>query len=324
MNRAGGKMRLLAVCLIIITSLGFWGVSRPALADIAGGATGLTGPNGILTGPDKLFWLSTIASSALTLAAITYYAYKNSPAQRVKGYPEELGLGEWYLGGYTGLSYLPAADWKFTNKFGPAVSTTTGLPLGGSDQYGGRTAQNIEFQPGMIGGIKFGRYFDACPWFGWEMEMNFSRNNIHRDQGRISPPIPGGPTNVYTGSDWFMIWASQYNFLARYGFLKDKEVPFGRLQPYVGIGSGFEVIYGKYDSAKNFAFETQAGIRYMCTPKIAIFCEYKFSYQFNVEYQDFLPAKYGPDVNGNTMQFDVPHHRFIIGVSYHFKNLYGN
>ena len=82
--------------------------------------------------------------------------------------------------------------------FTPA--TVTGLPLGGSAQYAGRTAKNIESQPGILGGIKFGRYLDAYPWFGWEMETSFSRNRIRGDQGRISPPIPGGPTNLISGT----------------------------------------------------------------------------------------------------------------------------
>jgi len=310
-------MRLKAISLIIILSLGVWGAKQPALAGVS--ATGLTGKNGFLTGPDRIFWITTFTWSAISLAAIAYYAYKNSPAQRAKGYPEELGPGEWYLALYTGLSYLPSADWKFASNFSPPVSTVTGLPLGGS--YGGRTAKNIQYQPGILGGIKFGRYLDAYPWLGWETETSFSRNRIRGDQGRISPPLPGGPSNLMPGSDWFMIWALQTNLLARYGFLKDKEVTFGRLQPYVGIGPGLEIIYCRQDSAKNFAIETMTGVRYMFTPNVALFCEYKFSYQFAVEYQDFTPAKEG---SGGTMTFDVPHHRFVIGVSYHFKNLYGN
>ena len=82
------------------------------------------------------------------------------------------------------------------------------------------------------------------------METSFSRNRIRGDQGRISPPVPGGPTNLLGGSDWFMIWALQTNLLARYGFLKDKEVTFGRLQPYVGIGPGLEIIYGQIGLGK--------------------------------------------------------------------------
>ena len=305
-------MRLMAISLIIIISLGVWG-AKPV------SATGLTGKNGFLTGPDRIFWITTFTWSAISIAAIAYYAYKNSPAQRAKGYPEELGPGEWYLALYTGLSYLPSADWKFASNFSPPLSTVTGLPIGGS--YGGRTAKNIEYQPGILGGIKFGRYLDAYPWLGWEMETSFSRNRIRGDQGRISPPVPGAPANLMPGSDWFMIWALQTNLLARYGFLKDKEVAFGRLQPYVGIGPGVEIIYARKDSAKNLAIETMAGVRYMFTPTVALFGEYKFSYQFAVKYQDFAAAKQGP---GGTMTFDVPHHRFVLGVSYHFKNLYGN
>jgi opacity protein-like surface antigen len=172
-----------------------------------------------------------------------------------------------------------------------------------------------------LGGIKFGRYFDALPWFGLELETNFSRNRIRGEQGRISPSLLGGPTNLLGGSDWFMIKDIQFNLLARYGFFKDKEIMFGRLQPYVGIGPGFEVIYGRTDSAKNFAIEALAGIRFMCTQNVAVFCEYKFSYQFDVEYEQVLIGGNPPK---GTMSFDVPHHRFILGVSYHFRNLYGN
>ncbi len=241
---------------------------------------------------------------SLGFSAVAYYMYKNSPAQRAKGYPENLGLGEWYLAAYSGLSYLPAADWKFF-KFSPPFQD--------------RTAKNIEYQPTILGGIKFGRFFDALPWFGLELETNFSSNKIRRNQGRISPPVPGGPTNVLTQPDWLKIWDMQCNLLARYGFLPDKEVPFGRLQPYVGVGPGFEVIYGKTDAAKNFAPEALAGIRYMCTQNIAVFFEYKFSYQFKIEYEKVSVAN-----QKGTMTFDVPHHRIVFGVSYHFKNLYGN
>ena len=315
MNRAGGKMRRMAIILLMLACLS--GVGRPGLAGASPEKTGF------FTGPDKIFNISTCIYGTLAFATIAYYMYKNSPAQRAKGYPEELGPGEWYLAAYTGLSYLPPADWKFGGDSPPPQSTVTGFPLEGSPRYAGRTAKNIEYQPGILGGIKFGRYLDAYPWLGWEMETSFSRNRIRGGQGPISPPlpVPEAPTNLMPGSDWFMIWALQTNLVARYGFLQDKEVTFGRLQPYVGIGPGLEIIYCRKDSAKNVAIETMAGVRYLFTPKVALFGEYKFSYQFGVKYQDFSPAKQGP---GGTMTFDVPHHRFVIGVSYHFKNLYGN
>ncbi len=243
-----------------------------------------------------------------TLSLAGYYMYKNSPAERAKGYAENLGPGEWYLGAYSGFSYLPAADWQAFKNQGP-------VPLQG------RTAR-ISYQPGVIGGLKFGRYFDSLPWFGIEGETSLSRNNIRGNQGRISPPPPGGPNNLFAGSDWFIDWTMQLSLMVRHGFLKDKEVNFGRLQPYLGIGPGWEVVYFTHDSAKNFAIEAQAGVRYMVTEKIGLYCEYKFSYQFAVEYQDLPAGKQVPATA--SWSFDLPHHRFVLGVSYHFKNLYGN
>lgn len=286
-------------CLIILTvtiGLSASGAIRPAMANP-------------FIGPDRRFNIALSFIVPIGISAVAYYMWKNSPAERAKGYPENLGPGEWYLAAYSGLSYLPAADWKFL-RFPPP--------------YQGRTAKNIEYEPGILGGIKFGRYLDALPWFGLEFETNFSRNRIRGRQGIISPPVPGGPPKLFLGTNWFMIWDMQVNLLVRHGFFKDKEVTFGRLQPYVGIGPGFEVIYARTDSGKNLAVELQAGVRYMCTPKLALFLEYKFSYQFEVELDQVMVGKQQPEPPPGTMRFDVPHHRFVLGVSYHFKNLYGN
>lgn len=247
----------------------------------------------------------TMALAAVSCAA--YYMYKNSPAERAKGYPEELGPGQWYVGGYLGYSYLPPMDWRV------ASPSDNSRPLG-------PVAKNMVYQPGIQGGLKFGRYLDRLPWFGIEVETNLSRNVIPA-QGNLVPPLPGAPTRVLGGKDYFLIWAMQTNFLFRYGFFKDKEVTFGRLQPYIGIGPGFEVVYGTTDSAKNFAIEGLAGIRYMFNDKLSIFCEYKYSYQFNILYESVHLNKVGPDTN---FLIDFPHHRFVIGVSYHFKKLFGN
>jgi opacity protein-like surface antigen len=294
--------RGLIIILAIIVLLALPGARQPVQA-------------AIFSGPDGAFNLAMFSLGTIGASSIAYYVYKNSPGQRSKGYAEELGPGEWFLGGYTGLSYLPPADWKFAKEWPPGIE--------------GRTAKNITYDPGVLGGVKMGRYFDTIPWLGVGMETSFSRNAIRGSNGRISPPLPTGATRLFTGADYFDIWAMQVNLLMRYGFFKDKEVTFGRLQPYVGIGPGFELVYATIDSSKNFALEVQAGLRYMCTEKIALFCEYKFSYQFQVEYQNFAIAKQSPESQGKgpslqTMTFDLPQHRFVLGISYHFKNLFGN
>lgn len=271
----------------------------------------------LVGGEDYRFNMAIFLVGTIGTSIVAYYMYKNSPAQKAKGFEEGLGLGEWYVGGYAGVSYLPDTDWKI-------ATNGTSTPLG--------PTAKITYRPGPQVGVKFGRYFDSFPFLGWEAETSFSRNLIPGDQGKITPPLvePGFnvPNRVYAGSDYFMVWALQFNLLARYGFLKDKEVPFGRLQPYVGIGPGWEIVYGTFDSTKNLAFEGLAGIRYMLTDKVGLFFEYKYSYQFAVEYQDVHINKTGAQSDGSHRDYtfirDFPHHRFVVGVAYHFKNLFSN
>lgn len=251
---------------------------------------------------DQRFNLAVFALGTFGASNIAYYVWKNRPAARAKGYPEKLGPGEWFLAAYTGFSHLPKVDWELS---------------GGV--LNGRTAHNVAYQPAVVGGIKFGRYYDSLPWFGWEMETNFSRHAIRAQGVRVTPAMPGG-NMLNLPRDRFYIWTMQLNLLARYGFFKDKEIPFGRLQPYIGVGPGFEIIYGESDSAKNFVVQAQAGIRYMCTAAVALFCEYKFSYQSGTEIEQKIIIP--PDQTKLT--FDVPHQRIVVGVSYHFKNLFGN
>src|SRR5574340_129419 len=93
---------------------------------------------------------------------------------------------------------------------------------------------------------------------------------------------------------------------------------------------GWEVVYGTFDSAKNLAIEGMAGIKYMLTDKVSIFFEYKYSYQFDLEYQDVHINKTGAQSNDQTSHKDYsfimnfPHHRIVLGIGYHFKNLFGN
>ncbi len=210
------------------------------------------------------------------------------------------------MAGYGGAALLPAQDWTFSGGFRPPLK--------------GLTAQGVRVQPSVLGGLKFGHYFNALPWLGIEVETNYSRNTIRDQTVSLSNPLPSGAKNIFIPQDRFYIWCMQTNLLARYGFLPDKEVPFGRLQPYVGIGPGFEVMYGFSDSSKNFAIETQAGLRYMATANIGVFLEYKFSYQFAVEYEfkEISPNQIG------MVTFNVPNNRIVFGVAYHFKNLFGN
>ncbi len=145
MNWEGGKMRLMAISFIIITSLGVWGAGELALAGV------FTGKNGFFTGPDKTFNLATCIYGTIGFSTIAYYMYKNSPAQRAKGYPEELGLGEWYLAAYTGLSYLPSADWKFAGNLPPPFINGFWTPFGRFGSVCGKDGQKYRISTRRAG-----------------------------------------------------------------------------------------------------------------------------------------------------------------------------
>jgi opacity protein-like surface antigen len=103
----------------------------------------------------------------------------------------------------------------------------------------------------------------------------------------------------------------------RYGFLKDQEVPFGRLQPFVSVGPGFVVIYGQADSAKNFSLEASTGVRYMFLKNVSAYLEYQFSYQWEVELESQTVFTTGGP-KGGMATFDYETHRVVAGVAYHF------
>ena len=117
-----------------------------------------------------------------------------------------------------------------------------------------------------------------------------------------------------------------FHIVGRYGFLPDpdKDIPFGRLQPYIGLGPAVGVLYFQNDSAKNFGMDGQAGVRYMFTRNIAAFVEFDYLKQWDVQLgvqhltSNWVRYVSGPEDNGKTVHFDVDNQRIVAGLEYHF------
>jgi hypothetical protein len=121
-------------------------------------------------------------------------------------------------------------------------------------------------------------------------------------------------TNFY-GADG-RIYPLAFVFYAHYGFLKDSEVPVGRLHPYIGVGPGLTFsslqIKGLGNSnAVNAALAVEGGIRYVLTASVTLDLALRYRY-VQPDYSYTTPAG-KVDVN-----FTAPSFTPLLRVAYHF------
>jgi opacity protein-like surface antigen len=244
----------------------------------------------------------------LATPVIAYGVYENLPSRRGK---ERLLNGEWYAGGYLGVAFTPSQDLRYADGFSlnNLVSTPT--------TQGSATLFSNKFNNSLTGGVKLGYFTHRIPYLGVEVESGVNNSYVNRRTLSMSRPVQGF-TQAAVPNDFWVNWTTALHIVGRYGFFPDKEVPFGRLQPYVGIGPAFSVMYEEVDSAKNFGIDVMAGTRYMFTKHISAFVEYKYNHQWAVEIEDhpfYLPN--GAVGRGMaTLDFDC--HKVVMGVAYHW------
>jgi opacity protein-like surface antigen len=243
----------------------------------------------------------------LATPMIGYGIYENLPSRRGQ---ERLLNGEFYAGGFLGAAFTPSQDLRYSDGF----SLNNGLtrtPQGSATLFGN------QFNTSLTGGVKLGYFFHRIPYLGLEVESSVNNSYVNRRSLSTSRPIQGA-SQVAVPNDFWINWTTALHIVGRYGFLPDKEVPFGRLQPYVGIGPAFIVLYEEVDSAKNFGIDVMAGVRYMFTKHIGAFLEYKYNHQWDVEIEShpfYLPN--GTEGRG-TAHLDFDCHKVVMGVAYHW------
>ncbi len=239
----------------------------------------------------------------LATPVIAYGVYENLPSRRDK---PRIMNGEFYAGGYLGAAFTPDQDLRYLNGF-----------VLGNGARGTGTLRNNQFDTSLTGGVKFGYFTHMIPYLGLEVESSVNNSYVNRRSLTASPPIQGF-SQAAVPNDFWINWTTALHIVGRYGFLKDQDVTFGRLQPYVGIGPAFTVLYEEVDSAKNFGLDIMAGLRYMITKHISTFVEYKFNYQWDVEIEShafYLPN--GTPGRG-LATLDFATHKVVMGLAYHW------
>jgi len=254
---------------------------------------------------DAIFWTAMSLVSVLGAGAIGYTAWELSRPDQPRFFN-----GEFYAAGYLGMALTPDQDLRYPNGF----SLNTGTTM---SREGSATLRNNQFANSLTGGVKLGYFFHRIPYLGLEGESSVSNSYVNRRTLSTSRPIQGY-TTATVPNDFWINWTTALHIVGRYGFFPNNEVPFGRLQPYVGIGPAVVCLYEEVDSAKNFALDIMAGVRYMVTKHFSAFVEYKYNRQWDVEIEShpfYLP---NGTVGRGATHFDFSCHKVVLGLGYHW------
>ncbi len=254
---------------------------------------------------DNIFWTGMGIFSVLGDGAIAYAIWEKSRPDQPR-----LLNGEFYAGGFLGAAFTPNQNLRYPDGF----ILNNGLTR---TSQGSATLFGNQFNTSLTGGVKFGYFTHRIPYLGLEVESSVNNSYVNHRSLSTSRPIQGA-SQVAVPNDFWINWTTALHIVGRYGFLPDQEVPFGRLQPYVGIGPAFIVLYEEVDSAKNFGIDVMAGVRYMFTKHISAFVEYKYNHQWDVEIEShafYLPN--GAEGRG-TAHLDFDSHKVVLGMAYHW------
>ena len=160
---------------------------------------------------------------------------------------------------------------------------------------------------GMIGG-KLGYYFKKLNWLGVETEVFYARPSFENQT--VGGAGPGGPTTLTTQNLTLDVVTWAINGVVRY--------PGKQFQPYAGLGLG--IFFANLNVAGSSGTDNGVpglnalvGGRYMVTPHLALFAEYKYNRaSFTFERSVSTGGGLG-DLKG-----DYSTNIFSVGFGYHF------
>ncbi len=233
---------------------------------------------------------------------------------------------EYYLYGYTGLSYSQDGDLDIEQ---PGLGTDLELE--------GLSYEGAPFDPPPYWGARAGYYFEdpALQPFGIELDfLHFkiiaeTDKTVQASGSYLGAPASGSvPLDTYV--DGFEISNGvnfhSVNLTARHGWLKDEGAPAGRLQLYGGAGLAAvrmvvdTFLVGQTDAVRQESKWTGPGVnafvgtRYLPLDlwggNLGVFAEYRFTHVGATD----LPAPNG----GETRISAINTHHVIFGLGVHF------
>jgi opacity protein-like surface antigen len=242
---------------------------------------------------------------------------------------------EVYVEAYLGANAAGNLDSDTKIKLGPPEQ---------GDSFVGRVPGSGN--PAVIAGLKIGTWFvptgflgysypEWMKYFGFYTDFSFHRLDTKKNNFTLTHHGPG-EANFSFPADFHSegtvaTWA--FMFAARYGFLPDSEVPFGRLQPYVAVGpavmfstqtpkisdpEGNGIPAGSAGSV-NVALAVDAGLRYMALKNVSIDLSFKYRYA-NPSFDYSGHLVHDQNLTPTTFKYEPTYNLFSgqLGVAYHF------
>lgn len=248
---------------------------------------------------------------------------------------------EMYVEGYVGGVTAPDQEMSFSNS--TIFSTLTRITHGTPGMFD---------DPFLMGGGKVGMWFVKDGWmkewflccdfqewmkyFGFYLDLNYQNLDFKRRTGVSIDNLKFKAKNIFWTEGNALTVALM--FAGRYGFVPDAEVPFGRLQPYLGLGPALVITsqdpamiidpegvrMGPFHADPSRKTETalgleiEPGIRWMLTKNVSIDLSCKYRYANPSFTFGFHPDNHF--VSPGTMKLD-PEYNLLsaqLGIAFHF------
>jgi opacity protein-like surface antigen len=233
-------------------------------------------------------------------------------------------MAEPYLGGYVGTALTEDKDLR------------TELELNGVPFVNARF-RDLSFDSSVVFGGK-GGYFFAQDVIGGnvgvELDVYHFEPNFGAQPVRSSGLFAGvsGDISTRLQSADIDVTALTVNFLYRYRLLSTPRYQHGRLQPYVGVGAGafiatletrtsaFDVNREISDTDVRPGIQALGGARFLLTPNIALFAEYKFvqTDTFSFKFKKSGTIFGFPATETARDRADLTSHLFYGGIAFHW------
>jgi opacity protein-like surface antigen len=212
-----------------------------------------------------------------------------------------------WVGGEMGPNFIANTDVKVT---APGSSTTL---------------KNVGVDPAVLGGVTVGYDFvnagflgyDYPQWmsyFGFLVDFSYDRYPISNQT--VTAVTNGSSSVTHFGGADGRIYPLAFVFYAHYGFLKDSDVPVGRLHPYIGVGpaiafSSLQIKGYGTSTAANVALAVEGGIRYVLTASVTLDLALRYRY---------VQPDYSYNIPGGKADVSFTAHSFtpLLRVAYHF------